>query len=104
MADTDHPPRTRWEPRAARATAWVAVILLLIPTGIAAGMIADDLTTSGEKFDGLEAAVGGVLLGAVAVVIAPLAWFLRRGGRVAFLTGMVMSGCLLVWIASMGFA
>lgn len=92
--------RRAWSPRWAVALSVVAALAALPVLSLALSLISEDLRSSGEKFDGLGLALGGLALVPVALTLLPLAWFWWRGGTVAFWTGA--AGALVLGVVVVG--
>lgn len=90
-----------WRPGWARATAWTVMAAAGAAALFPAWVIVDDLIDGHDKFHGLAAGLAGAGLGVLAVAAAPLAWFVLRGGRVAFAVGTAFFLALLgAWTAA----
>ncbi|MGD8200581.1 hypothetical protein ACQE98_07945 [Ornithinimicrobium sp. W1679] len=97
-------PRARgWSPRWAVVVSVVGALATLPVLVLALTLIADDLGSTGEKFDGLGLALGGLALVPVALVLLPFAWFWARGGRPAFWVGVAAALVLAVLTLLEGF-
>lgn len=89
-----------WSPTWAVVVSAVGALAVLPVLVLALSLIVDDLGSTGEKFDGMGLALGGVALVPVAATLLPLAWFWWRGGKVAFWIGLVAAvvlGAGMVW-------
>ncbi|MCC2593757.1 hypothetical protein LKO27_10105 [Tessaracoccus sp. OS52] len=94
----------RRSPTWAKAVAVAGLLFLLLPAGYAAWLVVDDLSYRGDKFDGLGAGLGAMVLALTLVPAIPLAIFLRRGGRIAFAIGAALAATGLVSVVMMGFS
>ena len=64
-------------------------------------LVEHGLSTAGES--GVAVAIGQVALAASLIVLAPLGWFLARGGRVPFVLGSTLVVLGLAYWATLGF-
>lgn len=94
--------RPRWTAGWAKIVAVVGLLSLLLPAGYGALIAVDDLSTQGEKFDGLGIALGGLVVGAALLVAVPWGVFLRYGGKAPFAVGAVLTGVAWLWLLQMG--
>ncbi|AXH96971.1 hypothetical protein [Ornithinimicrobium avium] len=103
MSRGDRPARG-WAPRGAVVFAVFALVALAGPAVVAAWSVMQDLSTTGEKFDGLGTAIGALGLVLCVIVAAPLASFLRRGGKATFWTGTVVWVVFVLFLLNLGFS
>ena len=98
------PDRPRgWSPRWAVVVSVVAALATLPVLVLAFTLISDDLGSTGEKFDGMGLALGGLALVPVAVALLPLSWFWWRGGRIPFWVGTSAAVVLALGVVWSGF-
>jgi hypothetical protein len=95
--------RPRWTAGWARVTAVVALLSLLLPAGYGVLLALDDLSTEGEKFDGLGLSLGGLVVGGALLLAVPWGLFLRYGGRASFVVGAALTGVAWLWLLQTGF-
>lgn len=77
----------------------LAMVLLLVPIWYGFGLLAEAGSTLDETGRQIALALGSVVLLVTALTLAPLGFFLWRGGRVPFAMGGSLVAILLLYWA-----
>lgn len=102
----ESPPQARgatargWSPGWAVAVAVLGGVVTLVPLWYGIAVLVQDTSAPGQD-DGFAVAVGQLAVSASVVVLALLAWFLLRGGRLPFWLGTALVATGLAWYATL---